>query len=134
MTMPSIFFLNTATTPEEPRFFRDLNVDQVTNRVFAGMDDWKPLFYAALKTPDAILQQQRVMRDIEHAGVQATLRAFTAAMRDPEALRHRAQTTKGDPPLETSFEADLYRQIATPGIGTRSSPGRSPVWEKRKRR
>ncbi len=93
MTMPSILFLNTATTPEEPRFFRDLNLDQVTNRVFAGMDDWKPLFYAALKTPDAILQRQSVMRDIEHAGVQATLRAFTSAMRDLEALRHRAETT-----------------------------------------
>ncbi len=91
--MPSILFLDRETISDEPGFFRDLNLDQVANRVFAGMDEWKPLFYTALTTPEAVMQRQRVMRDIEHADVQATLQEFTTVMRDIESLRHRAETT-----------------------------------------
>ncbi len=91
--MPSILFLDRETIFDEPGFFRDLNLDQVTNRVFAGMDQWKALFYTALTTPEAVMQRQRVMRDIERADVQAILQKFTTVMRDMESLRHRVETT-----------------------------------------
>ncbi len=92
MVMPSILFLDTEIIPNEPQYFRDLNLDQVANHLFAGMDPWKPLFYTALVTTEAVMHRQQVMRDVEKVGILSALRSFTSAMRELESLRHRSET------------------------------------------
>ena len=50
----------------EPAFFHDLNLDQVTAWVTAGLGDYRlePFFYTPLAGPDEISYRHEVFRDL----------------------------------------------------------------------
>jgi len=67
----------------EPAFFHDLNLDQVTAWVTAGLGDYRlePFFYTPLASPDEISYRHEVFRDLAGDALLERVRAFAAAMR-----------------------------------------------------
>ena len=67
----------------EPAFFHDLNLDQITASVTAGLDGYhlEPFFYAPLSGPDEISYRHEVFRDLDDTALLEQVRAFAAAMR-----------------------------------------------------
>jgi len=72
----------TATTPD---YFGDLNCDQIVNGITSGKEreeyNLKPFFYNSLRTAEAILYRQEVMRDLEHAPLFDSISLFAGEMR-----------------------------------------------------
>jgi DNA mismatch repair ATPase MutS len=66
----------------EPRFFADLNLDQVVEAIVAGRDEYelKPLFYTPLRDVDAVEYRHEVFRDLETEEVRAAVRTFAGEM------------------------------------------------------
>jgi DNA mismatch repair protein MutS len=67
----------------EPAFFHDLNLDQVTAWVTAGLGDYRlePFFYTPLAGPDEISYRHEVFRDLGGEALLERVREFAAAMR-----------------------------------------------------
>jgi DNA mismatch repair protein MutS len=85
MTFQSILNVssNDGVSSEAPAYFRDLNLDQIVASITAGKDAYQltPFFYQPLKTREAILYRQAVMRDLENKGLFACVAAFAEKMR-----------------------------------------------------
>jgi len=68
-----------------PDFFGDLNCDQIVNGITSGKEreeyNLKPFFYNSLRTAEAILYRQEVMRDLEHAPLFESISLFAGEMR-----------------------------------------------------
>ena len=67
----------------KPAFFHDLNLDQVTAWVTAGLGEYRlePFFYTPLTGPDEISYRHEVFRDLAGEALLERVRAFAAAMR-----------------------------------------------------
>lgn len=68
---------------QEPRFFADLNLDQVVEAIVAGHDEYelKPFFYAPLRDEETIDYRHEVFRELEREEARAAVRAFGLEMR-----------------------------------------------------
>src|SRR5215475_14376905 len=84
----SILFGDTRPPPDldsqpEPAFFHDLNLDQVTAWVTAGLGEYRlePFFHTPLAGPDEISYRHEVFRDLAGEALLERVRAFAAAMR-----------------------------------------------------
>lgn len=67
---------------KEPTFFIDLNLDQIVDAALSGREqyDLKPLFYAPLKSAEAIGYRHEVMRDLEKSSIYELIAAFAMTM------------------------------------------------------
>ncbi len=99
MTLRSVLFTSAeeraaAETAESPVFFRDLNLDQIVNVITAAKEEYnlKPYFYSSLKSIDAIMYRQEVMRDLEKKTHFEMVKSFVEKMR--EMREHLAQAKK----------------------------------------
>jgi hypothetical protein len=84
----SILFGDTPPPPDldsrpEPAFFHDLNLDQGTAWVTAGLGDYRlePFFYTPLAGPGEISYRHEVFRDLAGDALLQRVKAFAAAMR-----------------------------------------------------
>jgi len=80
--------------PQEPDFFRDLNLDQVVAAVTSGRDpyDLAPLFYTLPASPATVAYRHEILRELERAEVRAAVTSFADGMR---AVRsHLARAAK----------------------------------------
>jgi DNA mismatch repair protein MutS len=68
---------------ETPAYFGDLHLDQILESLTAGRGgyDLAPLFHQRLRTVDAVLYRQHVLRELESAPVLIAVRAFADGMR-----------------------------------------------------
>jgi DNA mismatch repair protein MutS len=84
----------TSASAEAPNYFRDLNLDQIVASITAGRNEYQltPFFYRPLKTREAIVYRQAVMRDLENRGLFACVAAFTEKMKS--VREHIAQSKK----------------------------------------
>ncbi len=88
MTFHSILFHDPQDEPvawknEPPLFFADLNLDQVSDALFAGREEYdlKPIFYAPLRTGAAIRYRHEVFHDLENPRTFDAIASFAKAMR-----------------------------------------------------
>lgn len=88
MTFESILFDRTGLDAEvlqneAPRFFKDLNLDQMVTSLTAGWEKYAlaPFFYSPLQDLDAIAYRQEVVRDLEGKILFNEISAFSAEMR-----------------------------------------------------
>ena len=67
----------------EPAFFHDLNLDQITASVTAGLGDYQlqPFFYTPAGGPAEIAYRHEVFRDLDGDALRERIVAFAAAMR-----------------------------------------------------
>lgn len=86
--------------PDEPEFFRDLNIDQIVSSITAGREFYnlKPFFHARLTSVDAIHYRHEVLRDLERQSLRDDIGSFAQKMRHMRdcltmaaGLRHRYQ-------------------------------------------
>ncbi|HTP25060.1 MAG TPA: hypothetical protein VMK12_05290 [Anaeromyxobacteraceae bacterium] len=98
VSFPSILFLRvddsiTAEALEEPLFFRDLNLDQIVNRITAGFREYhlEPYFHERLTDIESITYRQEVMKELEDAPVMQAVRTFSRQMR---AMRERLELAR----------------------------------------
>ena len=84
----------TSEAAEAPAYFRDLNLDQIVASITAGKDEYEltPFFHQPLKTREAIVYRQAVMRDLENKGLFACVATFAAKMKS--VREHVAQSKK----------------------------------------
>jgi len=68
--------------PEEPDYFRDLNLDRVVEDMTRDREEYdlKPLFYLRLRDPELIRYRQEVMRDLSRAEIAEAIRGFARRM------------------------------------------------------
>ncbi len=73
-----------AHMPEPPECFHDLGLDQIIQAVVAPWPqfDLAGYFHASLRTEDAVVYRQEVMRDLERPEVIASVRGFTRQMHE----------------------------------------------------
>jgi DNA mismatch repair protein MutS len=78
--------------PQEPAYFRDLNLDQVVEAITAdyGEYDLKPFFYTRLTTAQAIAYRHEVMRDLKDPSIFASVMAFGSGMRVMRGQLHQS--------------------------------------------
>lgn len=95
----SILFLSPADRigddrPQAPRFFADLNCDQIVDAITAGRDEYNltPFFYTRLPRVEAIEYRHEVMQDLERAPLYESVSSFAKRMR--EVRERLAQTQK----------------------------------------
>ncbi len=98
MTFSSVLFQGTdrralEQEASEPRFFGDLNLDQVIEAITAGKEEYdlKPFFYRPLCDLDDIAFRQEVMRDLEESRLLGDIRAFAESMREMRQRLTRAE-------------------------------------------
>jgi DNA mismatch repair protein MutS len=80
--------------PEPPKFFTDLNLDQIVDSITAGRDEYnlKPFFYLPLRRVESINYRYEILRDVEHQAIFGYVQSFAQEMR---AMRgHLAQAEK----------------------------------------
>ncbi len=68
---------------EPPKFFHDLNLDQIVDAITAGRDEYnlKSFFYIRLTDLSDIEYRQQIMRDLENEGLFGSIRSFSDQMR-----------------------------------------------------
>jgi DNA mismatch repair ATPase MutS len=68
---------------DPPEFFPDVNLDQVVERMLAGLDEYhlQPVLYRMLASPEAVAFRQDVFRDLDGPSLLDRMRAFTERMR-----------------------------------------------------
>lgn len=73
---------------EVPVYFRDLNLDQITEAVTAGKGDYDllPLFYSPAGTCGTIRYRQEIASDLESASVLGVIQSFARGMKDVRML------------------------------------------------
>ena len=88
MAFKSILFERTddgerIETPAMPAFFHDLNLDLIIDAITASKQEYnlKPFFYTPLKTIDAIMYRQDIMRDLENRVLFENIISFADKMR-----------------------------------------------------
>ena len=66
-----------------PKFFVDLNLDQIASAFTAGKEEYnlKPFFYKPLQTSDGIRYRHEVMQDLENDELLNQLETFALNMR-----------------------------------------------------
>lgn len=71
-----------AVAAAEPRCFHDLGLDRIVQAVVAPWQhlELAPLFHVNLRTVDAVVYRQAVMRDLERPEVMAAIRGFTGRL------------------------------------------------------
>ena len=69
-------------TAQQPAFFTDLNLDQITDAIAAHRQEYdlKPFFYTALHDSETIRYRHEVMRDLEDAALAQYIHAFAEKM------------------------------------------------------
>jgi len=99
MAFHSILFEKAADRPEKealeaPRFFFDLNLDQIVNAITAGRQEYdlKPFFYTPLKSIEAINYRHEVFQDLENNNLFENIKSFGQKMRTMR--EHLAQADK----------------------------------------
>jgi hypothetical protein len=83
-----------AEAPEQPSYFRDLNLDQIIASITVDKQEYNltPFFYRPLKTVEMIKYRQDVMRDLENQVLLDAINVFSIGM---QAVRdHIAQAPK----------------------------------------
>lgn len=78
-------------TPQEPKFFSDLNLDQIVAAITAGKAEYDliPFFHTPLHDVDAVVFRHEAMRDLEQPPVFDAINAFASSMRSVrEHLAH----------------------------------------------
>ena len=85
--------LSQSVVHEEPSFFRDLNLDQIVERITSDWKDYDltPFYYTRFKTLDAIISRQEVMRDLQDRTLLKSLQTFSYGMR---SMRQRLEQSK----------------------------------------
>ena len=80
----------------EPLCFSDLLLDQVTDTITKGREDYQllPFFYAHLTSQDDVAFRHEVWRDLDISSVVAGLRLFTSEMRDVRQRNSWAEKTR----------------------------------------
>lgn len=71
------------TSPDEPDYFHDLNLDQVVGLITGGRDEYdlRPFFFRRLESVDDIHFRHEVFRDIEDSGTRSAIESFARSMR-----------------------------------------------------
>jgi DNA mismatch repair ATPase MutS len=89
MTFNSILFEGPEDRTEDnapgaPKFFVDLNCDQIVDGITVGKEDYnlKPFFYACLRRTDAIKYRHEVMQDLENVFLLERVNSFARKMRE----------------------------------------------------
>jgi DNA mismatch repair protein MutS len=79
---------------EAPKYFPDLNCDQIVDAITAGRDEYnlKPIFYARLPRVEAIKYRHEVMQDLQSAPLYECVSSFASKMR--EVREHLVRTQK----------------------------------------
>ncbi len=81
---------------DQPPCFRDLNLDQVVDRLTTGRKEYglKPFFYTLLRNQEEVLYRHEVFQDLEKEHLFAAVTSFAAEMR--AMRRHLAFAEKLD--------------------------------------
>lgn len=87
MTFASILFKDGRPTgavdgASEPEFFGDLNLDQITDSIVRGRNEYnlKPFFYVALADVESIGYRHEIFRDLERGEIASAVYAFATRM------------------------------------------------------
>jgi hypothetical protein len=85
MTFQSILFNRNEKVeikPEAPVFFPDLILDQITNSIVSGKDEYnlKPFFYTSLNDTSSISYRQEIFKDLENPTLFKHINSFAANM------------------------------------------------------
>ena len=87
MTFASILFKDGRPTgavdgASEPEFFGDLNLDQITDSIVRGRNEYnlKPFFYVALADVESIGYRHEIFRDLERGEIASVVYAFATRM------------------------------------------------------
>ncbi|MDP4208415.1 MAG: DNA mismatch repair protein MutS [Bacteroidota bacterium] len=66
-----------------PAFFPDLNLDQITNSIVSGKDEYnlKPFFYTSLNNTGSISYRQEIFKDLENPALFKHINSFAENMR-----------------------------------------------------
>jgi DNA mismatch repair protein MutS len=96
MTFQSVLFEAPEDAPKQvvgvPDFFVDLNLNQIVDAIVAGREEYglRPIFFATLKTADAVKYRHEIMRDLEDPALRDALQAFATTMRAMRRYRELA--------------------------------------------
>lgn len=119
----------------EPASFRDLNLDQVTGSVTAGLDGYhlKPFFYTPVSELDLISYRHEVFRDLDDTALLERVGAFATGMRQMRECLATAQKLHYPLQQERWFleavaaycdaAADLARDLDNADLGSRGFLG-----------
>jgi DNA mismatch repair protein MutS len=81
-----------ASTATQPRYFRDLNLDQIVGSVTSpwAVYDLAPLFWTPLHDAGSVRYRHGVFKDLENEPLLKAVESFTQQMRDVRARRDEA--------------------------------------------
>ncbi|OPX72806.1 MAG: DNA-binding protein MutS2 [Methanoregulaceae archaeon PtaB.Bin108] len=79
---------------QEPAFFLDLHLDQIVDALTSGFEEYdlKPFFYDSLKSVDAIVYRQEIIRELGDTQLFEVLKSFSDGMRTMR--KHLVQAEK----------------------------------------
>jgi len=100
MSFYSILFKTTkrltqkqALATEAPACFVDLNLNQVTDTIISGKEEYnlQPFFYTSLNDIDDIIYRQQIMQDIENTILYDYIESFAKSMREMRIAQSKAE-------------------------------------------